>query len=345
MGIRSWWPVIVVLCLSCRVAPRVAPYPPARCADRACDGRVTTLGVLQRSWYGFQMLDLDPSPAHHGKLIRVSCDACPLKVGATYRARMTKDELIYSLLLDGSEIFYDGNSDPATTRPDHLALDHPMVQPECDLTTNHWELVDDWPTCTPGAKGPPMSWVSGDGLNPRVPGCSPNFPTGFIGYRAEGTVAISVQLSSSYTLADPELAHDVFPQVFVETLNDVYVSIGARAPEDPRFVLADGPPKLTALAVLQVDATGDHYGVSVSITTPENGENRDVLFYEVPPLYVTGLNLARAAARTAVGLLETPGGWSCEDGVTKPRYTLQEWCEDHREDSPEAAASWVCQTQ
>lgn len=346
MGNARWSIVVVLLCLSCRMSQPTPAYPPARCADGSCDGRVTTLGVLEReqgSLTWFKLLDLDRSPAHAGKLVDFICNGCPLHVGATYRARMTKDDYIYSLLLDGTEIFVSGNDDPATTRKDRLALDLPLSQPSCDLATSHWEAVKGEAECLPGTSGPRVAWVSGDGLNPPVPGCSPNFPTGFLA-KGSGPVAISVQVSSSYTLHDPQLAHDVFPQFFVDTLNSVYWSqLERRASDNPRFTLADGPPTLSAAVVFDADATGDHYGMTIAITAPEDGVDKEVFSYSVPALYVTAEKLTRAAARKAVELLDDPGGWTCEDGATRPRYTLDQWCADEIGDYPELADDWICQ--
>ncbi len=380
MGNGRWSIVIVLLCLSCRASTRTPAYQPApayplaRCGDDSCNGRVTTLGVLERSAGGitqFQFLDLDQSPEHVGKLISVWCDGCPLHPGATYRARMNKDERIYSLMLDGSEIFYLGNKDAATSRTDRLELDWPLSGPQpCDLAVAHWEAVDGVATCLPGTTAPRIAWVSGDGLNPRVPGCSPNFPTGLLNvlgtrtsedgfYDADESwhppdrVALSVQLSSSYTLEDPQLAHDVFPQFFVDVLNTFYESdevarargLATRTPDDPRFVLADGVPTVTAAVVFDMDATGDHYGMTITMTVPENGAPANLMFYSVPPIYVTGEKLTRAAARRAIELLDWPGGWTCEDGATRSRYSLDEWCSDEilYGEQPELADSWVCQ--
>jgi len=346
MGNARWSIVLLLLCLSCRVATSTPPYPPGRCADGSCNGRVTTVGVLARnqgSITSFSLLDLGGSPAHAGKLIRVYCDGCPLKVGATYRARMNKDELIYSLMLDGTEIFHLGNDDPATARTDRLALDWALSQPACDLATSHWEAVNGEVGCHPGTGGPRVAWVNGDGLNPPVPGCSPNFPTGFLA-KGSGPLAINIQLSSSYTLKEPELAHDVFPQFFVDTLNGVYWSgLEQRSSDNPRFTLADGVPAFYAAVVFNVDATGDHYGMTVSVTMLEDGTMKEVLVYSVPTLYKTAENLTRAAAIKAVELLEDPGGWTCEDGVTTPRFTIAQWCADHVDAYPELANDWVCQ--
>ena len=359
--------MLVLLSVSC-AGRAVTPYPPGTCADDSCRGRVTTLGLLARdegSKTKLLFLDLEKPLSDTGQqqLLEVTCDGCPFQVGATYRARMNglicftcDGDDVYSLLLDGTEIYTWETSlgDPARTRPDGLTLGQGGVhRSTCGAQPAHWEAVNGVATCVPGATGPPIKWVSGDGLNPPQPGCSPSFPTGFLDVNGEAPspVGISLQLSVSKGLVGDQEFHDFFPQQFADALNSVYQGATGH-PGGRHFVLADGPALLYFAIVVTTDATNDHYGMTVTVRGPQDratyvggGTTATLFSYTVPALYLTE-KVLQQAARRAVELLYLPGGWSCAHGVATPRYALDRWCADQIRDNPNntsAAQSWVCQ--
>ncbi len=362
MGNARWSVVVVLLCLSCGAgAPSVKPYPAAVCphydglADDWCDGRVTTLGILKRDPMGvtsFYAVDLEGpkdektrSPFVYG----FTCNGCPLQVGATYRVRLSKQDSVYTLLLDGTEISYS-----IDMRPDRLNVmgsnKYTCLEGQVD---SHWTLdAEGGIACAPGTADP-TRWVSGDGLSVGSPTCSTGFPTGFVAQFGDGTpnVTVNVQLSSSYELDDPELAHDLFPEHLIGAMNQIHTDAYGW-PGDRQFALADGLPHLYFQVTLTNDGTNDHYGMDVIVSGPKDrptlgagGYQAVTLFtYTVPPVYISALKLTQAAAVGAMEYLNQPGGWNCINGVATPRMTRKQMCA-YSPDNATLQASALCTIQ
>jgi hypothetical protein len=310
---------------------------------------VTTFGVLTKdagSWTHFAMVDLDApiDPVKGQQIFWVACNGCPMYAGATYRGRLTPaGTSIYSILLDGTEIL--GSFD--VQRADQLRIND-VVQYYCPDQPAHYENVDGVATCVAGAPKA-MTWGDGDRFAVGATAtCATGFPEGFYGYVGGGNITVNVQLSSAYDLEDPELAHEVFPQYLIDRMNNVWTAAHG-VPADHPYALADGLPHLYVKATLTHDASGDHYGMDVTVSGPKDraalgagGSDAVQLFaYQVPAVYTSAEKLTDAAAVGAVELLAVPGGWSCENGVAVPRETRKRYCADNT-DNAALQASPLC---
>lgn len=167
--------------------------------------------------------------------------------------------------------------------------------------------------------------------------CIGNFPNGMFdssppglggGFGDRGTLDIRVKLESTYELKDHDLAHDVFPGLFIKTMNDARATAGGT---DHSFALADGPAHVVVRVNLTHDDTGDYYGAHVTVTGRRDGYQKpadfthETLFvYDVPATYRTGEKLTAALAEPSATFLYR--GWVCDHGVAKkpnPSCTFQ----------------------
>jgi hypothetical protein len=319
--------VIVMLLASCGGAPLT--YPVATCSGNTkapdeCKGRITQLALIKRDDGNAYFADLGrEDPATRAPyLYRIVCIGCPFHVGETYLARMRKgEEHVYGIMLDGQEI-----TPYAMTRTDRLTLmQAESYTCESGPGPQHWE-DNNGVTCKPGAR-------PGGGFARARPhgsvNCSPTWPGSLVRQLA-GTsrVKINVQLSSSYTLKDPDLAHEVFPGLFVRQLNGLGIQT-----TDHSFELADGLPTLYFRVVFDQDETGDHYGMTVTVSGPKDlatlksgGDTTTLFAYTVPTVYTTAEKLTKEAAVKAYEMLYFPGGWNCDDDGARPIETLEHWC-------------------
>jgi hypothetical protein len=328
----------ILLAAACGGTTPPPPYPAATCDDGRCNGRVSTLGFLGPAGNRMFFVDLE-QPLEPGMVMALDCVGCPFKPGATYRARYYTEEKygLYSIMVDGQEIFGVGTN----PRADGLYMSSEKWK--CDQTPAHWELVGDQVNCVPGEKGPEIDWVSGDGLYQPVAGCTASFPRSFMS--GSGSIKINIQLSSSYDLKDPELAHEAFPPLFVAALNEVAKATGF---VDNQFELSDGMPMLYFRVQFDQDATGDHYGNTVTVKGPpdkaslEGGKPytaQELFTYKVAPLY-RSQKLIFETARRAVELLY-PGGWTCHPDGPRPTRPYDAWCQSDGV-PPEVKAGPIC---
>jgi hypothetical protein len=118
------------------------------------------------------------------------------------------------------------------------------------------------------------------------------------------------QLTASYTFKDPNLAHEVVPDLMVAAMN--------RVSGYEKYRVADGPDSNANMFVnVFQDNTQDHYGISVRMSGPQQfvaGSNSTVpsvwwFRFTLGANYRTGAKLLDDAGIRAAQFLNN--GWTC----------------------------------